>query len=197
MILVKLLGFAMLIGTVMGSVLGLQIVIDRLVAAQRRKRKAARACGNIVNIKGKKRMIFRKKKAASTAGTDETAKEFRNHSDFSIDRIIENVKTSQLYGCLIVDVAGADKTEPHLYYHTNEELRLLWAGAVEACYHAFADSGMSYKDFKDIYDLTVKRAAREGMADVIKELQKILPDVQELARKQREKLRKGNRNETA
>lgn len=38
MILVKLLGFAMLIGTVMGSVLGLQIVIDRLVAAQRRKR---------------------------------------------------------------------------------------------------------------------------------------------------------------
>lgn len=80
-------------------------------------------------------MIFRKKKAASTAGTDETAKEFRNHSDFSIDRIIENVKTSQLYGCLIVDVAGADKTEPHLYYHTNEELRLLWAGAVEACYH--------------------------------------------------------------
>lgn len=35
MILVKLLGFAMLIGTVMGSVLGLQIVIDRLVAAQR------------------------------------------------------------------------------------------------------------------------------------------------------------------
>ena len=110
-------------------------------------------------------MIFRKKKAASTAGTDETAKEFRNHSDFSIDRIIENVKTSQLYGCLIVDVAGADKTEPHLYYHTNEELRLLWAGAVEACYHAFAGSGMSYKDFKDIYDLTVKRAAREGMAD--------------------------------
>ena len=87
-------------------------------------------------------MIFRKKKAASTAGTDETAKEFRNHSDFSIDRIIENVKTSQLYGCLTVDVAGADKTEPHLYYHTNEELRLLWAGAVEACYHAFAGSGM-------------------------------------------------------
>ena len=40
----------MLIGTVMGSVLGLQIVIDRLVAAQRRKRKAARSCGNIVNI---------------------------------------------------------------------------------------------------------------------------------------------------
>ena len=51
MIFVKLLGFAMLIGTVVGSVLGLQIVIDRLVAAQRRKRKAARcACGNIVNI---------------------------------------------------------------------------------------------------------------------------------------------------
>ena len=50
MILVKLLGFAMLIGTVMGSVLGIQIVIDRLVAAQRRKRKAARSCGNIVNI---------------------------------------------------------------------------------------------------------------------------------------------------
>ena len=50
MILVKLLGFAMLIGTVMGSVLGLQIVIDRLVAAQRRKRKAVRSCGNIVNI---------------------------------------------------------------------------------------------------------------------------------------------------
>lgn len=50
MILVKLLGFAMLIGTVMGSVLGLQIVIDRLVAAQRRKRKATRSCGNIVNI---------------------------------------------------------------------------------------------------------------------------------------------------
>ena len=49
MILVKLLGFATLIGTVMGSVLG-QIVIDRLVAAQRRKRKAARSCGNIVNI---------------------------------------------------------------------------------------------------------------------------------------------------
>lgn len=43
MILIKLLGFAMLIGTVMGSVLGLQIVIDRLVAAQRRKRKAARS----------------------------------------------------------------------------------------------------------------------------------------------------------
>lgn len=36
MILVKLLGFAMLIGTVMGSVVGIQIVIDRLVAAQRR-----------------------------------------------------------------------------------------------------------------------------------------------------------------
>lgn len=34
---------AMLIGTVAGSVLGLQIVIDRLVAAQRRKRKAARS----------------------------------------------------------------------------------------------------------------------------------------------------------
>lgn len=50
MIFVKLLGFAMLIGTVMGSVLGLQSVIDRLVAAQRRKRKAARSCGNIVNI---------------------------------------------------------------------------------------------------------------------------------------------------
>ena len=51
MILVKLLGFAMLIGTVMGSVLGLQIVIDRLVAAQRRKRKSARcACGNIVSL---------------------------------------------------------------------------------------------------------------------------------------------------
>lgn len=50
MILIKLLGFAMLIGTVMGSVLGLQIVIDRLVAAQRRKRKAARSYGNIVNI---------------------------------------------------------------------------------------------------------------------------------------------------
>ena len=50
MILVKLLGFAMLIGAVMGSVLGLQIVIDRLVAAQRRKRKAARSCGTIVNI---------------------------------------------------------------------------------------------------------------------------------------------------
>ena len=50
MILVKLLGFAMLIGTVVGSVLGLQIVIDRLVAAPRRKRKAARSCGNIVNI---------------------------------------------------------------------------------------------------------------------------------------------------
>ncbi|WP_417420846.1 hypothetical protein [Hominenteromicrobium sp.] len=50
MILVKLLGFAMLIGAVMGSVLGLQIVIDRLVAAQRRKRKAARSGGNIVNI---------------------------------------------------------------------------------------------------------------------------------------------------
>lgn len=49
MILVKLLGFAMLIGAVMGSVLGLQSVIDRLVAAQRRKRKAARSCGNIVN----------------------------------------------------------------------------------------------------------------------------------------------------
>ena len=43
MILVKLLGFAMLIGTVAGSVLGLQIVIDRLVAAPRRKRKAARS----------------------------------------------------------------------------------------------------------------------------------------------------------
>lgn len=50
MILVKLLGFAMLIGTVVGSVLGLQIVIDRLVAAQRRKRKAARPCGNIVSL---------------------------------------------------------------------------------------------------------------------------------------------------
>ncbi|WP_417106815.1 hypothetical protein [Hominenteromicrobium sp.] len=50
MILVKLLGFAMLIGAVMGSVLGLQIVIDRLVAAQRRKSKAARSCGNIVTI---------------------------------------------------------------------------------------------------------------------------------------------------
>lgn len=51
MIFVKLLGFAMLIGTVMGSVLGLQIVIDRLAAAQRRKRKAARcACGNIVSL---------------------------------------------------------------------------------------------------------------------------------------------------
>lgn len=51
MIFVKLLGFAMLIGTVMGSVLGLQIVIDRLVTAQRRKRKAARCTrGNIVNI---------------------------------------------------------------------------------------------------------------------------------------------------
>ena len=48
--LVKLLGFAMLIGTVMGSVLGLQIVIDRLVDAQRRKRKAARSCGNIVSL---------------------------------------------------------------------------------------------------------------------------------------------------
>lgn len=141
--------------------------------------------------------LIQKKNAASAVAAVETAKESEKHSDLSIDRIIENVKTSQLYGCLIVDVAGADKTEPHLYYHTNEELRLLWAGAVEACYHAFAGSGMSYKDFKDIYDLTVKRAAREGMADVIKELQKILPDVQELARKQREKLRKGNRNETA
>lgn len=50
MILIKLLGFAMLIGTVVGSVLGLQSVIDRLVAAQRRKRKAAQSCGNIVNI---------------------------------------------------------------------------------------------------------------------------------------------------
>lgn len=50
MILIKLLGFAMLIGTVSGSVLGLQIVIDRLVAAQRRKRKAARLCGNIVSL---------------------------------------------------------------------------------------------------------------------------------------------------
>ena len=51
MIFVKLLGFAMLIGTVAGSVLGLQIVIDRLAAAQRRKRKAARcACGNIVSL---------------------------------------------------------------------------------------------------------------------------------------------------
>lgn len=51
MIFVKLLGFAMLIGTVVGSVLGLQIVIDRLAAAQRRKRKAARcACGNIVSL---------------------------------------------------------------------------------------------------------------------------------------------------
>lgn len=50
MIFVKLLGFAMLIGTVAGSVLGLQIVIDRLVAAQRRKRKAARSCGNIVSL---------------------------------------------------------------------------------------------------------------------------------------------------
>ena len=51
MILVKLLGFAMLIGTVVGSVLGLQIVIDRLVAAQRRKRKAARCTrGNIVSL---------------------------------------------------------------------------------------------------------------------------------------------------
>lgn len=50
MVLIKLLGFAMLIGAVVGSVLGLQIVIDRLVAAQRRKRKAARSCGNIVNI---------------------------------------------------------------------------------------------------------------------------------------------------
>ncbi len=50
MILVKLLGFAMLIGTVMGSVLGLQIVIDRLAAAQRRKRKTARSCGNIVSL---------------------------------------------------------------------------------------------------------------------------------------------------
>ncbi|WP_417110528.1 hypothetical protein [Hominenteromicrobium sp.] len=50
MILVKLLGFAMLIGTVMGSVLGLQIVIDRLVSAQPRKRKSARSSGNIVNI---------------------------------------------------------------------------------------------------------------------------------------------------
>lgn len=50
MILVKLLGFAMLIGTVVGSVLGLQIVIDRLVATQRRKRKAARPCGNIVSL---------------------------------------------------------------------------------------------------------------------------------------------------
>lgn len=67
-------------------------------------------------------------------------------------------------------------------------------GSLLSCFCRF---GMSYKDFKDIYDLTVKRAAREGMADVIKELQKILPDVQELARKQREKLRKGNRNETA
>lgn len=47
---VKLLGFAMLIGTVMGSVLGLQIIIDRLAAARRRKRKAAQSCGNIVNI---------------------------------------------------------------------------------------------------------------------------------------------------
>ena len=43
MILVKLLGFVMLIGTVTGSVLGIQSVIDRLVAAQRRKRKAARS----------------------------------------------------------------------------------------------------------------------------------------------------------
>ena len=50
MILVKLLGFAMLIGTALGSVIGLQIFIDRLVAAQHRKRKAARSCGNIVNI---------------------------------------------------------------------------------------------------------------------------------------------------
>ena len=50
MIFVKLLGYAMLIGTVVGSVLGLQIVIDRLIAAPRRKRKAARSCGNIVNI---------------------------------------------------------------------------------------------------------------------------------------------------
>lgn len=50
MIFVKLLGFAMLVLEVAGSVLGLQIVIDRLVAAQRRKRKAARSCGNIVNI---------------------------------------------------------------------------------------------------------------------------------------------------
>lgn len=50
MILIKLLGFAMLIGTVSGSVLGLQIVIDRLVAAQRRKRKAARSCGTIVSL---------------------------------------------------------------------------------------------------------------------------------------------------
>lgn len=51
MIFIKLLGFAMLIGVTMGSVLGLQIIIDRLAAARRRKRKAARcACGNIVSL---------------------------------------------------------------------------------------------------------------------------------------------------
>lgn len=50
---------------------------------------------------------------------------------------------------------------------------------------------------KIAYYMGREEAAREGMADVIKELQKILPDVQELARKQREKLRKGNRNEAA
>ena len=69
MILVKLLGFAMLIGTVRAfftdyanegaaylridaedpeTLLGVSPA--RLVAAQRRKRKAARSCGNIVNI---------------------------------------------------------------------------------------------------------------------------------------------------
>ena len=61
MILVKLLGFAMLIGTVMGSVLGLQSVIDRLVAAQRRKRKTARCTrGNIVNINAYRKRKERK-----------------------------------------------------------------------------------------------------------------------------------------
>lgn len=136
-------------------------------------------------------MIFRKKKAASTAGTGETAKEFGNNSDFSIDRIIENVKTSKVYGCLIVDVIGEGEAEPLLTYYSDEELRLLWAGAVKACCRAFADSDMSYKDFRDIYDLSVKEAAREGMADAVKALQEILPDVQELARKQREKAEKG------
>lgn len=36
--------------------------------------------------------LFQKKNAASAAGTAETAKESGNHSDLSIDKILENVK---------------------------------------------------------------------------------------------------------
>lgn len=113
--------------------------------------------------------LIQKKNAASAAGTAETAKESGNHSDLSIDKILENVKGSYL----IVELFDGEKPVVHSKIRNKHDVIEMYSAAVET----FMEKGAENSVFPEEMVEAHKKGANRSLLKMADKVQQILEDI--------------------